>query len=65
VQLAGDRALRLRLGAAANARFRERFTVVAVKAVFTDLYRSLISARGRQGGAEAGANPAASLPIQG
>jgi glycosyltransferase involved in cell wall biosynthesis len=65
VHLAGDRALRLRLGAAANARFHERFTVAAVKAVFTGLYRSLISAPGRQGGADTGANPAASLPIQG
>jgi glycosyltransferase involved in cell wall biosynthesis len=65
VRLAGDRALRLRLGAAANARFHERFTVAAVKAVFTDLYRSLISATARQGGAAAGANPATSLPIQG
>ena len=44
-RLAGDRSLRLRLGAAANARFHERFTVAAVKAVFADLYRSLISAR--------------------
>jgi len=56
VRLAGDRALRLRLGAAANARFRERFTVAAVKAVFTDLYRSLISA------SEAEAKPAGPLP---
>ena len=63
VQLAGDRALRLRLGAAANARFQERFTVAAVKAVFTNLYRSLLSAPGRKGGAAAGAKPAASLPI--
>jgi glycosyltransferase involved in cell wall biosynthesis len=54
VELAGDRALRLRLGAAANARFHERFTVAAVKVVFADLYRSLISARGRQGGTENG-----------
>jgi glycosyltransferase involved in cell wall biosynthesis len=46
VQLAGDRELRLRLGAAANARFHERFTVAAVVAVFTDLYRSLISSPG-------------------
>src|SRR3984957_9992437 len=46
VRLAGDPALRLRLGAAANARFHERFTVAAVKAVFADLYRSLMSTRG-------------------
>jgi glycosyltransferase involved in cell wall biosynthesis len=65
LELAGDRALRLRLGAAANARFHERFTVAAVKAVFTDLYRSLLSAPGRQGGAGAAAKPVASLPIQG
>ena len=62
VQLAGDRALRLRLGTAANARFHERFTVAAVKAVFADLYRSLIQASARQGRTDAGANPAASLP---
>ena len=62
LRLAGDQALRLRLGAAANARFHERFTVAAVKAVFADLYRSLIRASARQGGTDAGANPAASLP---
>jgi glycosyltransferase involved in cell wall biosynthesis len=65
VELAGDPALRLRLGAAANTRFRERFTVAAVRAVFGDLYRSLILAAGRQSGTGAGANPAASLPIEG
>jgi glycosyltransferase involved in cell wall biosynthesis len=65
VELAGDPALRLRLGAAANTRFRERFTVAAVKAVFGDLYRSLILAAGRQNGTGAGAKPAASLPIEG
>jgi len=54
VELAGDRVLRLRLGAAANVRFHERFTVAAVKAVFTDLYRSLLSAPGGNGGTEAG-----------
>jgi glycosyltransferase involved in cell wall biosynthesis len=42
VELAGDPALRMRLGTAANARFQERFTVAAVKAVFSDLYGSLI-----------------------
>jgi glycosyltransferase involved in cell wall biosynthesis len=46
VELAGDQALRARLGAAANARFQERFTLAAVKAVFMDLYRSLILAPG-------------------
>jgi glycosyltransferase involved in cell wall biosynthesis len=65
VRLAADRALRLRLGAAANARFHERFTLAAVEAVFADLYRSLIADRRHSGGADAGANPAASLPIQG
>ena len=49
VRLAGDRGLRLRLGAAAHARFQERFTVDAVKAVFIQLYRSMLSASGRQG----------------
>jgi glycosyltransferase involved in cell wall biosynthesis len=49
VELAADQALRLRLGAAANARVHERFTVAAVKAVFTDLYRSLLAAPGRNG----------------
>jgi glycosyltransferase involved in cell wall biosynthesis len=44
VRLAGDRALRLRLGAAAHARFEQRFTVAAVKAVFTQLYRSMLAA---------------------
>jgi glycosyltransferase involved in cell wall biosynthesis len=49
VELAADQALRLRLGAAAKARFHERFTVAAVMAVFTDLYRSLLAAPGRNG----------------
>ena len=48
VRLAGDRALRLRLGAAAHARFEQRFTVAAVKAVFTQLYRSMLAAPGYQ-----------------
>jgi glycosyltransferase involved in cell wall biosynthesis len=65
VELAGDQALRRRLGAAANARFHERFTIAAVTAVFADLYRSLIVAAARRGGAGAGADPAASLPIEG
>jgi glycosyltransferase involved in cell wall biosynthesis len=65
VQLAGDRALRLRLGAAANVRFQERFTLAAVEAAFARLYRSLIAAPGRPRGTDAGANPAASLPIGG
>jgi len=65
VELAGDQALRRRLGAAANARFHERFTIAAVTAVFADLYRSLIAAAARHGGAGTGAEPAASLPIEG
>ncbi len=65
VELAGDQALRARLGAAANARFHERFTLAAVKAVFADLYRSLIPAPGRPGGTEVEADPATSLPIEG
>jgi glycosyltransferase involved in cell wall biosynthesis len=65
VRLAGDRGLRLRLGQAANARFHERFTDAAVKAVFADLYRSLISARASGGAPDAGAVPALSRPIEG
>jgi glycosyltransferase involved in cell wall biosynthesis len=42
VKLAGDPALRARLGAAANARFHERFTEDAVKASVANLYRSLV-----------------------
>jgi glycosyltransferase involved in cell wall biosynthesis len=42
VTLAGDAALRARLGTAANARFRERFTETAVKAAVSDLYKSLL-----------------------
>ncbi|HLH96611.1 MAG TPA: glycosyltransferase [Xanthobacteraceae bacterium] len=42
--LASDAALRLRLGAAARARFMEHFTVAAVKGVFAALYRSLLGA---------------------
>jgi glycosyltransferase involved in cell wall biosynthesis len=41
VTLAADAALRQRLGAAANARFRARFTVDAVKQTVRNLYRSL------------------------
>jgi glycosyltransferase involved in cell wall biosynthesis len=44
VTLAGDAALRARLGAAANARFRERFTEAAVKAAVGDLYRQALQA---------------------
>ena len=44
VELASDPALRHRLGAAAHARFRARFTEATVKAVFSDLYRSLMGA---------------------
>jgi glycosyltransferase involved in cell wall biosynthesis len=50
VELAGDPALRARLGAAANARFHARFTIAAVKAVFSDLYCSLIASPGRKAG---------------
>jgi glycosyltransferase involved in cell wall biosynthesis len=39
--LAADAALRIRLGAAAGARFRERFTTAAVKETVRKLYRSL------------------------
>lgn len=41
VTLAKDAGLRQRLGAAANARFRERFTADAVKQAVRELYRSL------------------------
>jgi len=40
--LAADQALRDRLGAAANARFHERFTAAAVRKTVRDLYRSLV-----------------------
>lgn len=39
--LAADLCLRHRLGAAANARFHERFTAEAVKLTVRNLYRSL------------------------
>jgi glycosyltransferase involved in cell wall biosynthesis len=65
LRLAGDQALRLRLGAAANARFHERFTVAAVKAVFADLYRSLISAGASGAAPGAAAVPVLSRPIEG
>jgi hypothetical protein len=63
--LAGDRALRRRLGEAAHARFQARFTVAAVQAVFTDLYASLIAAPDRKGQPPVAADPPASLPIEG
>jgi glycosyltransferase involved in cell wall biosynthesis len=44
VKLAADPGLRNRLGAAANARFHERFTADAVKRAMRNLYRSLASA---------------------
>jgi glycosyltransferase involved in cell wall biosynthesis len=44
VTLAGDATLRARLGAAANARFRERFTEAAIKAAVADLYRQALAA---------------------
>jgi glycosyltransferase involved in cell wall biosynthesis len=40
--LAADQALRQRLGAAANARFNERFTAAAVRETVRNLYRSLV-----------------------
>jgi glycosyltransferase involved in cell wall biosynthesis len=42
VKLAGDSALRVRLGAGANARFRERFTEDSVKLAVASLYRSML-----------------------
>jgi glycosyltransferase involved in cell wall biosynthesis len=42
VELAGDPALRARLGVAANARFHERFTEDAVKSAVANLYRSMV-----------------------
>jgi len=42
VKLAGDSALRVRLGAGANARFRERFTEDSVKLAVASLYRSMV-----------------------
>ncbi len=42
IALAADQALRQRLGAAANARFHERFTTSAVRQTVRDLYRSLM-----------------------
>lgn len=44
VRLAADPALRARMGAAANARFRERFTADAVRQTVRDLYRALVPA---------------------
>jgi glycosyltransferase involved in cell wall biosynthesis len=46
VKLAMDPALRARLGAAANARFCDRFTEKAVKKVVSGLYRSVLADRG-------------------
>ncbi len=45
VKLALDPALRARLGAAANARFRDRFTEQAVKEVVAGLYRSMLDVK--------------------
>lgn len=42
VKLASDPVLRARMGAAANARFNERFTEAAVKQTVKTLYRSLV-----------------------
>jgi glycosyltransferase involved in cell wall biosynthesis len=47
MKLASDPALRRRLGEAANGRFRERFTVTAVKGVFEELYRKMTAAAER------------------
>ncbi len=44
LSLAGDAALRERLGRAAHLRFQERFTVDAVQRVVADTYRTLLSA---------------------
>jgi glycosyltransferase involved in cell wall biosynthesis len=44
VTLAGDAALRARLGTAANARFRERFTEAAIKTAVGDLYQQALRA---------------------
>jgi len=41
VKLAADKAMRMRMGAAANARFRERFTAEAVKQIARKLYCEL------------------------
>jgi len=41
IALAGDSGLRARMGAAAHARFRERFTAEVVKQTVRNLYRSL------------------------
>ena len=41
-KLAADPALRVRMGAAANARFRQRFTAAAVRQAVHDLYRALV-----------------------
>jgi glycosyltransferase involved in cell wall biosynthesis len=65
MRLAGDGALRRRLGEAANRRFHERFTIAAVKAVFSELYRSLMAARGRNGQTGTGVGPDARRPNQG
>jgi glycosyltransferase involved in cell wall biosynthesis len=65
MRLAGDGALRRRLGEAANGRFHERFTIAAVKAVFSDLYRSLMAARRRDGQTRTGVDPDARRPNQG
>jgi glycosyltransferase involved in cell wall biosynthesis len=43
-RLAADPALRARMGAAANARFRQRFTAEAVRETVRNLYRSLVPA---------------------
>jgi glycosyltransferase involved in cell wall biosynthesis len=64
VELAGDEALRRRLGEAANARFHARFTVAAVKAVFASLYLSLMAASRTGGETRVGADPPASLQME-
>jgi glycosyltransferase involved in cell wall biosynthesis len=44
IRLAADPALRRRMGAAANVRFRERFTAEAVRQTVGNLYRTLVPA---------------------
>jgi hypothetical protein len=65
MRLAGEEALRRRLGEAANGRFHERFTLAAVRSVFSDPYRSLMVVRGRNGQAGTGVDPDARRPNQG
>jgi hypothetical protein len=65
VRLAGDRALRLRFGAAAHAQFEQHFTIAAVKAVFIQLYLSMLAAQGWHRGPDSEAKPVGPQPIEG